>query len=60
MDIKSWRKSSRSGDSGQRIAVGRAVDLAAARDTRNRDGGMLVVDRGTFAAFLAAVKSGHL
>ncbi|AUS80508.1 DUF397 domain-containing protein [Actinoalloteichus sp. AHMU CJ021] len=60
MGIKTWRKSSRSGDSGQCVEVGRAADLAAVRDTKNRDGGMLVVDRDTFAAFLSAVKSGRL
>ncbi|AUS79743.1 DUF397 domain-containing protein [Actinoalloteichus sp. AHMU CJ021] len=60
MEIQTWRKSSYSGNSAQCVEVGRAADLTAVRDTKNRGGGMLVVDRDTFAAFLAAVKSGRL
>ncbi|AUS80002.1 DUF397 domain-containing protein [Actinoalloteichus sp. AHMU CJ021] len=55
-----WYKSSYSGGSANCVEVGVATDLAAVRDTKNRDGGTLVVDRDTFAAFLAAVKSNRL
>ncbi|WP_083886707.1 DUF397 domain-containing protein [Actinoalloteichus spitiensis] len=55
-----WRKSSYSGGSENCVDVGITTDLAAVRDTKNRDGGTLVVDRDTFAAFLAAVKFGRL
>ncbi|AUS79520.1 DUF397 domain-containing protein [Actinoalloteichus sp. AHMU CJ021] len=55
-----WRKSSYSGGSENCVDVGIVADLTAVRDTKNRDGGTLVVDRGTFATFLAAVKSDRL
>ncbi|WP_026066484.1 DUF397 domain-containing protein [Actinoalloteichus spitiensis] len=55
-----WCKSSYCGGINNCVEVGQAPGVVAVRDTKNRDGGTLVVDRGTFAAFLAAVKSGRL
>ncbi|WP_418154916.1 DUF397 domain-containing protein [Actinoalloteichus caeruleus] len=57
---EAWKVSSYSGGSNNCVEVGRTPGLAAVRDTKNRDGGTLVVDRDTFAVFLAAVKSGRL
>ncbi|AOS64799.1 DUF397 domain-containing protein [Actinoalloteichus hymeniacidonis] len=52
-----WRKTSRSnGQGGECIEIGSAPGWVGIRDTKNRDGGTLVVDRAVFGAFLAAVK----
>lgn len=56
-----WRKSSRSGNSG-----GSCVELACAgeargiRDSKNPGGSMLILDQHGVAQFLAAVKAGRL
>ncbi|WP_418154918.1 DUF397 domain-containing protein [Actinoalloteichus caeruleus] len=55
-----WCKSSYCEGGNNCVEVGQAPGVVAVRDTKNRDGGTLVVDRGTFATFLAAVKSDRL
>ncbi|AOS66070.1 DUF397 domain-containing protein [Actinoalloteichus hymeniacidonis] len=55
-----WRKTARSGPEGNCVELGQAPGLVGIRDTKNRDGGTLVVDRELFGAFLAAVKTNRL
>jgi hypothetical protein len=58
-DDMKWRKSSRSsGGTGNCVEVGVPADRSrvAVRDTKDRDGGTLVVSPMAFAAFLRSVK----
>jgi hypothetical protein len=56
-----WRKSTRSGGNG-----GQCVEVAdlpdggtAVRDSKNRDGSILLFTKGEWAAFLGGVKDGE-
>ncbi|ASO21944.1 hypothetical protein FHR81_005593 [Actinoalloteichus hoggarensis] len=63
MDLSraAWRKSSRSsGNGGACIEVGPTTGLVGIRDTKDRDGGTLVVGRAVFAGFLGAIKADRL
>ncbi|AOS64457.1 DUF397 domain-containing protein [Actinoalloteichus hymeniacidonis] len=55
-----WRKSSRSGESTNCVEIGQAPGLVGIRDTKNREGGTLVVGSAAFGALLTAVKAGRL
>jgi uncharacterized protein DUF397 len=55
-----WRKSRRSGDSGACVEWARAGDRVGIRDSRHRDGVVLVVDVRSWRAFVEALKSGRL
>ncbi|WP_236751042.1 DUF397 domain-containing protein [Actinoalloteichus hymeniacidonis] len=52
------------GDQAERgancVEIGQAPGLVGIRDTKNRDGGTLVVGRAAFGAFLTAVKTNRL
>jgi len=55
-----WRKSSRSGNSGGScVELACAPQMRAIRDSKNPDGGELLVAQATAAKFLAAIKSGQ-
>lgn len=57
-----WRKSSYSGNSTDEMCV-EVAGLGAGigvRDSRDPDGGRLVVDRGRFGGLLEAIKHGAL
>ncbi|MFG1879936.1 DUF397 domain-containing protein [Sphaerisporangium sp. NPDC049003] len=48
-----WRKSSRSQGQGNNcVEVARVDDRYALRDSKNRDGGSLIIDRAGWNAFL--------
>lgn len=55
-----WKKSSRSGSngSGACVEVGTPADasVVAVRDTKDRQGGTIIVSPEAFAAFVNAVK----
>jgi hypothetical protein len=53
-----WRKSSHSGTQGgsECVEVGRFPDSIAVRDSKDPEGPKLVIDRGEFAALMAALK----
>lgn len=56
-----WRKSSRSGGaSGQCVEVAKAPAAVGIRDSRNPEGGHLVMGRVAFGDLLARVKAGDL
>ncbi|WP_084643526.1 DUF397 domain-containing protein [Actinoalloteichus hymeniacidonis] len=55
-----WQKSAHSGGQSQCVEVGQAPGLIGIRDTKNRTGGTLVIERGAFGIFLAAVKANRL
>lgn len=54
-----WRTSSYSGVQGNCVEVGRRVGVVGVRDTKDRDGGTLLLTRRTWAAFLEALKNSH-
>ncbi|MEV4258061.1 DUF397 domain-containing protein [Spirillospora sp. NPDC049652] len=52
-----WRKASRSDEIGDNcVEVADVASLVALRDSKNPDGGVLVMSRGGFGAVLAAVR----
>jgi len=52
-----WRKSSYSGaDGGECIEVATTADVVIVRDTKNRNGGMLMVPASVWRAFVSTVK----
>ncbi|WP_158886691.1 DUF397 domain-containing protein [Amycolatopsis anabasis] len=55
-DQMGWRKSSYSGSTSDcvEVAVGRTVGV---RDTKDRDGGTLILSREVWSAVLSALKS---
>ncbi|BCJ38355.1 hypothetical protein Athai_58580 [Actinocatenispora thailandica] len=56
-----WRKSTRSGNSGNCVEVaGNVPGIVAVRDSKDPHGPALVVVPAAFAAFAAAVKSANL
>ena len=55
-----WRKARRSSHNGGCVEIAaNLTGVTAVRDSKNPEGGAHVVDRGTFAAFLADVKDGR-
>ncbi|GAA4203648.1 DUF397 domain-containing protein [Actinocatenispora rupis] len=63
MDLTSveWRKSIRSnGTGGNCVEVATGTRVVGVRDSKDRDGGTLVVGPAAFAAFTDAVKYGRL
>ncbi|ASO18405.1 hypothetical protein FHR81_002809 [Actinoalloteichus hoggarensis] len=56
--LSAWRTARRSGGENC-VEVGLGTGLVGIRDTKNRDGGTLVVDQHTFAAFVASVKCAY-
>lgn len=55
-----WHKSTRSGDRECVEVAGNLVGVVAVRDSKDRDGGVLVFPQASWSAFLADVKAGHL
>jgi hypothetical protein len=56
-----WRAGAHSSDGGgPRVGGGNAPDAVTVRDSKDRDGGMLVVGTAPWTAFVAAVCNGHL
>ncbi|GAB3559707.1 hypothetical protein J2S53_003998 [Actinopolyspora lacussalsi] len=55
-----WHASSYSGNTGNCVEVGNAVNVVGVRDTKDRDGGTLVVDSTAWTSFVDAIKSDRL
>jgi Domain of unknown function (DUF397) len=60
MDLSNarWRKSSYSGDNGC-VEVAFVGDRVAVRDTKDRDGPVLLFDEQEWVAFLAGARNGE-
>jgi hypothetical protein len=57
VEVASWRKSSYSGGSGgDCVEVADTASVVMVRDTRDRDGGALVVAADAWAAFTASLQ----
>jgi hypothetical protein len=54
---QTWRKSSRSSAQNACVELSVGTERTGIRDTKNRDGGTLIVSAASFSAFLAAVKT---
>jgi hypothetical protein len=52
-----WRKSSRSNGSGHCVELALTAHVAAIRDSKNPEGGALVLTSAAWAAFSAAVRA---
>ncbi|AOS64455.1 putative DUF397 family protein [Actinoalloteichus hymeniacidonis] len=55
-----WRKSTRSATATNCVEIGQAPGLIGIRDTKNRDGGTLVVSPAAFRSFLTAIRADKL
>lgn len=51
-----WRKASYSGGQQACVEVAPAIGAVGVRDTKNRNGGTLAVNRGAWSAFLKSIK----
>ncbi|MCA1196251.1 DUF397 domain-containing protein [Saccharopolyspora sp. 6V] len=57
----SWRVSSYTGNSGNCVEVaGLPTGARAVRDTKDRDGGILILDASAWTTFLARIQQGAM
>lgn len=54
-----WRTSSYSASNGSCVEIAPLADGTAIRDTKDRNGGMLTVNRHAWDIFRAAIKAGR-
>jgi hypothetical protein len=54
-----WRKSTRSGDSGNCVEVAETVDAIGVRDSKDRTGPVLVFTPAEWRAFVEGAKRGE-
>ena len=54
-----WHKSTRSSGNGNCVEVAVVDDAVAVRDTKNREGGMLVFTAAEWSTFLSGAKNGE-
>ncbi|MCP2169706.1 DUF397 domain-containing protein [Goodfellowiella coeruleoviolacea] len=55
-----WRKSSKSGQSGQCVELAHTTDVAGVRDSKNPTGPVLTFSQAELTRFLNTVKTGQL
>ena len=56
-EVRRWRKSSRSADSGDCAEVGQDGTVVLVRDTTDQDGPVLAFPAGAWMTFLTVVRS---
>jgi hypothetical protein len=56
VDDAAWRTSSYSGTNGNCVEVGDTARAVLVRDTKDRDGAVLIVTGATWASFVASLK----
>ena len=54
-----WHKSTRSSGNGNCVEVAVVDDTVGVRDTKNREGGMLVFSAAEWSVFLSGAKNGE-
>lgn len=54
-----WRKSARSGNNGNCVEVAITENAVGVRDTKNREGGILVFTPDEWRAFVGGVRDGE-
>lgn len=54
-----WRTSSRTANAGNCVEVAGVDDVVAVRDSKDRDGPVLLIDRAGWAAFLTGIRNGE-
>lgn len=60
MELTGWHKSTYSGSQSECVEVGYGPGIVGVRDTKDRDGGTLVMSTANFAALIDAVKCSGL
>ncbi|MFV2179236.1 DUF397 domain-containing protein [Actinomadura sp. LOL_016] len=55
-----WRKSSHSGTEGNCVEVAKLTSLVGVRDSKNLEGGHLVLDRAAVRTLVRRAKAGNL
>ena len=58
-DLPTWFKSSRSSGNGACVEVAITSTYIGIRDSKNKTGPALAVDRRAFTEFIRAVRAGH-
>lgn len=54
--VANWRKSSRSAGQGNCVEVGSGAGVVAVRDSKDRDGAVLVFPRRQWTAFVSGLR----
>jgi hypothetical protein len=59
VELRGWRKSSYSGSQTECVEVALTPEVVGVRDTKDRDGGTLLVPAAVWQAFVTALPAGR-